>query len=325
MALWQEKGLWFQCDEKYLRGHKCSSSLFLLIVEDDDAALESNEQQPLLPELISDPPPAQLSLNALSGQVVPETLRMQGYIKRQPVSILIDGASTHNFVHHKVVMTLGLNTTAMSPLRVTVGNGDKLQCQQTCPNIEVTIQQHAFVIDFHVLPICGVDLVLGVQWLKTLGPVLTDYTTLTMKFMVVGHLVELQGEHGQALESISSSQLRRMIHTDGASTLFHIRLEPHSSSSGEITPIPKEIEDLFDQYSQLFQPLVDLPPSRTTDHAINIIPNATLMNVRPYRYPHFQKKEIEDQISSMLDKGFIRPNASPFSSPVLLVKKKDGP
>ena len=68
LALWQEKGLWFQCDEKYLRGHKCSSSLFLLIVEDDDAALESNEQQPLLPELVSDPPPAQLSLNALSGQ-----------------------------------------------------------------------------------------------------------------------------------------------------------------------------------------------------------------------------------------------------------------
>ena len=106
------------------------------------------------------------------------------------MSILIDGGSTHNFVHHRVVTTLRLTTTAMAPLRVTVGNGDELKCQQTCPNIEVTIQQHAFVIDFHVLPICGVDLVLGVQWLKTLGPVLTDYTTLTMKFMVVGHLVE---------------------------------------------------------------------------------------------------------------------------------------
>ena len=69
---------------------------------------------------------------------------------------------------------------------------------------------------------------------------------------------------------------------------------------------------------------MDLPPSRTTDHAISILPNATPMNVHPYRYPHFQKKEIEDQISSMLDKGFIRPSASPFSSPVLLVKKKDG-
>ena len=130
---------------------------------------------------------------------------MQGYIRGQPVSILIDGGSKHNFVHHRVVMTLGLTTSTTSPLRVTVGNGKELQCQQTCSNVEVTIQQHPFVIDFHVLPICGADLVLGVQWLKTLGPVLTNYTTLTMKFMVAGHLVELHGEHEQALKSISSS------------------------------------------------------------------------------------------------------------------------
>ena len=115
-----------------------------------------------------------------------------------------------------------------------------------------------------------------------------------------------------------------MIHADSTSMLFHIRLEPHSSPLGEITLIPQEIEDLIDRYSQLFHPLVDLPPSRTTDHAINILPNAAPVNVRPYRYPHFQKKEIEDKISSMIDKGFIRPSASPFSSPVLLVKKKDG-
>ena len=202
----REKGLCFQCDEKYSRGHKCSSSLFLLIVEDDNGASELNGQQPLsLSEIVPDPPPAQLSLNALSGQVVPETLRMQGYIRGLPVSILIDGGSTHNFVHHRVVMTLGLTPTMMSPLRVIVGNADELQCQQTCPNVEVTIQQHAFVIDFHVLPICGADLVLGVQWLKTLGPVLTDYTTLMMKFIAAGQLVELHGDHEQALESISSS------------------------------------------------------------------------------------------------------------------------
>ena len=146
-----------------------------------------------------------------------------------------------------------------------------------------------------------------------------------MKFMAVGHLVELQGEHEQALESISSSQLRRIIHTDGTSMMFHIRLETHSFSQEEIIPILQEVEELIDWYSQLFQPLVDLPPLRATDHAINILPNTAPVNVRPYRYPHFQKKEIEDKISSMIDKGFIRPSASPFSSPVLLVKKKDGP
>lgn len=45
------------------------------------------------------------------------------------------------------------------------------------------------------------------------------------------------------------------------------------------------------------------------------------MNVHPYRYAHFQKEEIEQQIEEMLKKRLIRPSTSPFSTPVLLVKR----
>jgi hypothetical protein len=48
------------------------------------------------------------------------------------------------------------------------------------------------------------------------------------------------------------------------------------------------------------------------------------VNVRPYRYPPAIKDEIEWQIAGMLDSGVIQHSSSPFSSSVLLVKKKDG-
>lgn len=48
------------------------------------------------------------------------------------------------------------------------------------------------------------------------------------------------------------------------------------------------------------------------------------MNVRPYRYTPVQKTEIETQLDDMLKSGIIKPSSSPYASPVLLVKKKDG-
>ena len=73
-----------------------------------------------------------------------------------------------------------------------VGNDQQLECRWLCEAITIDLQTTSFTVDLYVLPIVGANVILGVQWLQSLGPILTDYTTLTMQFFHKGSLVELR-------------------------------------------------------------------------------------------------------------------------------------
>ena len=88
--------------------------------------------------------------------------------------------------------------------------------------------------------------------------------------------------------------------------------------------IPEFLQPLITQYQQIFDSPKGLPSSRGHEHSIVLKTGSDPVGVRPYRYPQNQKDEIERLITEMLTAGIIQPSTSPFSSPVLLVKKKDG-
>lgn len=96
-----------------------------------------------------------------------------------------------------------------------------------------------------------------------------------------------------------------------------------ASEEKEEGEIPTEIQQVLNQYEDLFQEPKGLPPARLHDHKIPLQPGANPVNIRPYRYTHEQKDEMERQISKMLQSAIIQPSTSPYASPVLLVKKKD--
>ena len=97
-----------------------------------------------------------------------------------------------------------------------------------------------------------------------------------------------------------------------------------SDLSEGVQEVPKTVKEVLAQHQQIFRPITGLPPSHDIDHAIQLIPGASPVNVRPYRYPHILKNEIERLVQEMLEARIVRPSLSPFSSPMLLVKKKNG-
>lgn len=86
-----------------------------------------------------------------------------------------------------------------------------------------------------------------------------------------------------------------------------------------IDPLPA-LATLLESYQDVFTKPRGLLPVRTQDHTIHLAPTAGPVNVKPYKHPYFQKEKL---VNEMLGEGIIRPIASPFSSPVLLVPKKD--
>lgn len=88
--------------------------------------------------------------------------------------------------------------------------------------------------------------------------------------------------------------------------------------------ISQEVNTLLEEYVVVCEEPKGLPPDRDYDHAIVIKHGEDPPSIRPYRYPHSQKMKIEKLVNEMLVAGIIRPSRSPYSSPVLLVKEKDG-
>ena len=88
--------------------------------------------------------------------------------------------------------------------------------------------------------------------------------------------------------------------------------------------LPGNMHQLLTQYSDVFNEPKELPPKRTHDHVIPLKEGAEPVNLRPYRYSHDQKAAIEKLVEEMLVTSVIRPSSSPFASPAILVKKKDG-
>jgi uncharacterized glyoxalase superfamily protein PhnB len=67
-----------------------------------------------------------------------------------------------------------------------------------------------------------------------------------------------------------------------------------------------------------------MPPDQDIEFMIDLVPRMGPIAKCPYKMVADELIELKKQWQELMDKGFIRPSASPWGSPVLFVKKKDG-
>ena len=99
---------------------------------------------------------------------------MQLHITLGGVSLLalLDSRSMHNFVAAEAAARTSLRLQLHGGMKVTVANGERVPCPGVYRAAVFSIEGTPFVTDFFALPLAGNDVVLGTQWLATLGPIL---------------------------------------------------------------------------------------------------------------------------------------------------------
>ena len=109
-------------------------------------------------------------------------MRIHEIIMEHNLLFLIDSGSTHSFLDSRWVTKLGLSCTLKKRLQVVVANGSKIKCPGQCLNAPILLGNQLIHIDFYIFTLYGVDIVLGVKWLQTLGPILWDFKAKSMVF-----------------------------------------------------------------------------------------------------------------------------------------------
>ena len=87
--------------------------------------------------------------------------------------------------------------------------------------------------------------------------------------------------------------------------------------------MPTEVQEIIEEFADVFETPTELPPTREIDHEIPLKPGSQAFKMKPHRYPHFQKGEIEKKVKDKLQHRIIIHSNSPFVLPVLQVKKTE--
>ena len=173
-----------------------------------------------------------------------------------------------------------------------------------CLKCPIIVEGRSFMADLICLPLAHLDVILGMDWLST-NHIFLDCKEKMLVFG--GDVVPNEPSKGDATNDGAGDVRNYMV-------LFSMNVEEVAEVSS--IPVVSEFPEVFPD------DICELPPEREVEF-IDLVPGANPVSITPYRMSPVELAEVKAQVQDLLSKQFVRPSASPWGAPVLLVKKKD--
>lgn len=172
MAKRRKQGLCYNCDDPYVRGHKCPRLFYLeaTYFADDETKSTAEEEQ-------DDQDPV-ASLHAIIGIRTEDTMQLEVTLNGQELLALLDTGSTHNFINCTAAQRNRITLEPTPGRHVKVANGDPVFCQGINRQATININNESFTIKAYAIPLDTFKIILETTSLRILGPVLWDLKDL---------------------------------------------------------------------------------------------------------------------------------------------------
>ena len=171
------------------------------------------------------------------------------------------------------------------------------------------------------------DLILGKKWTTDHKAIINCYTN-EIRFSHKGKNYHVIAKDPTDHNHVSVNAITK--DHDRKYPLFAVMLRKVESDdttqSGTDESQEQDIQKLLHEFQDVFPEKLPegLPPKRAHDFHIDLKEGSTPQKKGLYRMSPAELSELKNQLSELIDQGFIRPSTSPWGAPVLFVSKKDG-
>lgn len=262
---------------------------------------------------------------------VPATPCVKCEIEGHPCRALLDTGCSSYMISKEVAQRLLLPTRKIKPrvVQLATDTKEQINIMEQTEELQINIGNTTLSKSFFVLPtLGGFDAILGIPFWRELKVTLDQhrhgalingsYVPFTLGSETVAPLII------GPIDVVSRKTMSKTLIQSTDLILSATLSFTDDSDTEETTTEPDETSQrITNKFPDVFVPS-GLPPKRSVDHRIPLVPGAQPVHRNIYRLSQPELQELRKQLEELSQGGKIAPSTSPYGAPVLFAKKKDG-